>query len=215
MPTFVSDTFTDATGTALTAHTGETGATWTEHTAYTVGNMVIDSADRIYNSVAGETITYASGAPAGAEYYVQATFRQLTDGVVNLPGIAGRIDTAAETQYAVEYREGIATEFRLFRREAGVFTAMGTYTVDPATGVDVVVKLELKDATKKVYVDGVERISSTDNSIAAAGKAGVRFNANGGDAAADGTGWHLDDFTAVDIAAAASTVKQLSALGVG
>ena len=57
-------------------------------------------------------------------------------------------------------------------------------------------KLEIRDATKKFFIDGVERISSSDNAITAAGKAAIRYyNSDWGFGT---TGKPLDNFRATN-----------------
>ena len=57
-------------------------------------------------------------------------------------------------------------------------------------------KLEIRDAAKKVFIDGVERISSTDNAITAAGKAAIRYyNSDWGFGT---TGKAIDNFVATN-----------------
>lgn len=79
---FVDDTFTDTDGTLLTAHTGETGASWTElnvlgNTTPTVDADIVstgDAAEAITGSpTASDYVGYkASGTPASADYEVTA-----------------------------------------------------------------------------------------------------------------------------------------------
>ena len=82
-------------------------------------------------------------------------------------------------------------------------------------------KLEIRDATKKVFIDGVERISSSDNTISAAGKAAIRYiNSDWGFGT---TGKAIDNFLATNFSATpgpaptltfgpAETTKQITVL---
>lgn len=186
---FVSDTFTGTAGTALASHTGEVGATWTVHPSY-ANDAVLTDANRV--RVNGTNVGYyASGVPATAEYDVSAVFRAIDSSVTTGIGTTGRMATAADTMYLLRPSAGV---WQLFKAVSGAFTLLGSYSQALTVGVDYTVKLEIRDAAKKVYIDGVERISSADNAITGAGRAGLR----GGNAATNTTGVHLDDFTATD-----------------
>lgn len=194
---FVVDSFTDADGTALASHTGETGATWTKHASYT-GTYSIQS-NRAYAG-SGTGAYYASGTPASAEYDVQATVVvvTLTD---NNQSICARIATGANTLYMARHNRaagGTNNAWELYKIVAGTATLLGSYSQALSGGGSYTLLLEIRDAAKKVYIDGVERISSGDNAITAAGLAGVRSSVP----ASSTTGMHLDDFSATDVAAA-------------
>lgn len=198
MATFVNDTFTDTSATDLTAHTGETGATWTEHTTYTSGQVVISNANRIRNNQNQLCVLYASGAPINADYYVQASLVVKNVGGESNAGVAGRIDTAANTMYGVRYSMTSGTpQWILFKIVAGVVTSLGTFNETLADESSTVLKLEMIGSSIKLFLGGVERIAATDSAISAAGKAGVSFRQ--ANAVTDTVGQHLDDFSAVDI----------------
>lgn len=191
---FVNDTFTDAAGTLLVNHLGETGADWTLHPSY-ANDAVISNANRCRPG-AGTTAAYASGAPASAEYDVECDVEFLTDNNA-ANGPCGRMSTSADTHYHVRYsRNGLDAQWELYKFVDGAATLLGTFTDLLIAGMPRRVKLEIRDAAKKVYIDGVERISSTDNAITDVGRAGLRLFR--GDT--NTTGIHLDNFTATDAA---------------
>lgn len=108
--------------------------------------------------------------------------------------ILHRLNAWAEDCALLEARLVVAA-WRLFKRVAGSQTELGTaYSQVLSAGNDYVVKLEIRDATKKVYIDGVERISDSDNPITAAGKVGLY----GFVPATNSTGMHWADFSAAD-----------------
>lgn len=193
MAVFVSDTFTDADATLLTAHTGEAGAVWTLHTGN--GNRLTTSGNRLACASTGYEVVmaYASGAPAGAEYDVEAVFRYA--GALPLDaydGVCGRFVAADGDHYRVVYETFSSNlRWKLLKRSGGTDTSLGTYSQTLAADTDYAVKLEIRDAAKKVYVGGVERISSTDNAEAAAGGVAVYAFSSG-----DGT--RLDTLAATD-----------------
>jgi hypothetical protein len=188
---FVVDTFTDTDGTSLASHTGEVGATWTEDSAS--GNTFVVAANRLRAN--GASMRYhSSGLPASAEYDVVATIRQVTSIADQILGVYGRMSTSDNTGY-LGYYSKLDTLWHLGKYEAGSFTDLGTFAQGLSDATDYVLKLEIRDAAKKVYVDGVERITSADNAITDAGRAGV-FNLIA--AASDSTGLHLASLVASD-----------------
>lgn len=197
MATFVSDTFTDVAGTLLQNHTGETGATWTKHATQTPADGMISDANRL-RSTDGASFGYyyASGVPANAEYDVESLLRYLSD-TNSTNGVAGRIATGASTAYFARYNQsGTTARWELYKQVSGTFTLLGSYNQTLSAGVDYALKLESRAAAKKVYIDGVERISSADDVITAAGKAGVWLQGTDSNT----TGVHFDNFTATDAA---------------
>jgi len=195
MATFVDDTFTDTDGTALDAHTGETGAAWTQHPSYGVGTDSVINSNRLRDADSSNALVYyASGVPAGVEYDVQVTLRRVAGGGQDFSGFFGRLSTTVDSGYFLQYRVDV-TEWRLFKADGGAYTQLGSYVQGLTNDTDYVARLEVKDATKKLFVDGVERISSTNNDITAAGRAGMRLI--GSATASDGSHW--DNFSATDI----------------
>jgi hypothetical protein len=195
MATFVSDTFTDTAGTNLTAHTGETGATWTEHASWTGGNLLISDANRARESAGAVVLAYASGSPATAEYDITAPMRRITALANANLGLAARIDTATDTFYWADY-SAASSRWQVGKRVNGTSTTLATYIVTPTLDQDYTVVFKIRDNRKSLWIDGVERIVITDNSITAAGKVGIW--ANTAAATGNATGWHMGSFTAAD-----------------
>lgn len=187
MATFVSDTFTAANGTNITSRSGEVGATWTSN-APSAGTFLIQS-NRAYPSVVGNV--YASGTPATAEYTVECDYYIAS--ATGSSGPAGRIAPGANTYYYA-YHNSPTNEWLLVKNVTGTLTTLGVWVSAVTTGQTYVVKLELLNAAKKVYINGVERISSADNGITAAGRAGMRS----GSANTSTTGRHMTNFLAYD-----------------
>jgi hypothetical protein len=84
------------------------------------------------------------------------------------------MDTTLATFYMARHDRNSNT-WQLYRAVNNAFTLLGSYSQTLAVGTAYRLKLEVRDGTKKLLVDGVERISSTDNAITAAGRAGVRW----------------------------------------
>ena len=172
---FVLDTFVAANGTELSLHTGEIGATWTAHPAST-GTLSIQT-DRVYHSGAQFTFPryYTSGVPGSANYDVTAIIRVVSN-ADSVAGIAARMDTSATTYYTVEYDNyhgDAPAAWLLAKVVAGATTVLGSFVQTITVGQDYTVVLKCRDSLKEMYIDGVQRASSADNAIAAAGRVGI------------------------------------------
>lgn len=174
MSAFLDDTFADTDSTAHTSHTGETGATWTDYvntSAWAIQSNRLRRASGGYSL----TITNASGTPASAEYDVIYTFRRIgafggsDDGY---DGVAFRVNTATAELYTLMYESHSGSRrLHLYKGQFG--TSLGTYSWTPTADTDYEIKVECRDAAKKVFLDGVEVISSGNNDFAAAGVVGI------------------------------------------
>jgi len=164
--TTVSDDFTDTNGTASTAHTLTGGSSvWSKHPNFTGVNEV--QSNQMTNQVGSNGVDYAgSDSPSSVDQDI-TTVHQSAD---NTGGGCGRMSSSASTFYLYQYVSG-APEWRLQKIVSGTLTTLGTYNGDaPSTSRSVL--LEIRDATKKLIIDSVERISSSDNAITAAGEWG-------------------------------------------
>lgn len=167
-PTKVAyDNFTDTDATILTDHTSDSSHTWGK-VAGNTGNLTIN-ANTLYSSSADTAnMYYSSFVPADAEYIVKATIYSASYGTT--PYVCGRVSTTERTGYCVNWTEG---NWALRQWVNGTRTDLATYAGDTPTTAKVV-KLEITDAAKKVYIDDVERINyTTDNTITAAGRPGL------------------------------------------
>lgn len=167
MTVIASDNFTDSNGTLLQNHTPSGGGSWTK----LIGGAGVDI--EIYGNGAtpsgDNSWYYHSATPSGVEYDVSYTLTQVGSSNHGL-GCTARSSTSAQTGYLSWHGPVI---YYLYKAIAGSFTELGSSSVDTPTAGDTV-KLEIKGASKKLFVNGVERISSSNNDITDAGKAGFR-----------------------------------------
>jgi hypothetical protein len=197
---FVLDTFTDASDTAITSHTGETGATWTVQSGYSPSTpSKIDAAGRLYSAV--NAAYQASGVPASADYYVEATLSKLTALTNDYIGVMARAQPAANTFYMARWNHPSA-RWELYKFVAGTSTLLASKTDTFSVGQSRVLRLTVKGSDLQVAVDGVTVIGGasspiTDSAITAAGAAGVRGSATTGQSAT--TGVHIDSITASNV----------------
>lgn len=199
---FVEDTFTGS-HTHIVDHTGETGASWTYHPDRVSGaGLTIDGRCNYGSGSTGLAIAYASGLPATAEYDVEwDVFVDASGSTSN--GGWGRLSTLAQTGYFARHN---GTQWDLFHASSGTFTSLGSFTQSLVTGNTYRVKLEIRAASKKVYIDGVERISSSNNAVTAAGRVGIR---------ATTANQSIDNLLATDAGGGGAAVPTLALLGVG
>lgn len=201
----IVDSFTEAsTDTALPSHTPDTGTSWTvAFSTATTAVLQAKQATDVCQASANETgvgVTYtASPAPAGAEYDVEITIVNVDTSTSNRPWwLFGRyVDSS--NYYGVGVRPTGLTDIDLRLRVGGVNSSLGTYNGGLSAGD--VIKLEIRDATKRVYINGVQQISSADNSITSVGLAGLGIGRDPGNSFAGGninTSWTLDDYTVTD-----------------
>lgn len=197
---FVNDTFTDTAGTSVLTHTGETGATWTKHPSYSASGAVISDANRLRASLSTDwNIFYSSGVPAGAEYDVTSVIYIATY-TSSFAAATGRHSTSADTYYMA--RNPGAGAWNLQKSVAGTVSTLGTFSQTLSAGVSYTVQIQIRDATKKMFIDGVERASSSDNAITAAGRVGAIVVTAGSNT----THHHLDSVTGTDFVPGTSLV---------
>lgn len=180
----VTDSFTGTDGTLLQNHTGEVGATWTKHPVYPMDAKL--SGGRVY---APAWMMYtASGVPATNEYDVSADLFVKSN--IGATGVIARADTATDSEYVARY----TAQFSRWELSVcqSTCTLLGSYAQNLTVGATYHLKLVVRNASKELWVDGVQRVTSTDNVITRVGRAGVRQGPS--DATAT-TGYHLDNFS--------------------
>jgi hypothetical protein len=205
---FVFDSFTGRDGTLLESHTGEKGATWSKCLVENLDEVLLNG-NRIHKDGGNhDAIYFASGIPTSAEYDVSADVYVASNVPMSFSAVCGRMDPNAKSMYLVWYSY-TNTSWELNKFDRGAQTQLGRCVLEVIPRKTYKVKLEIRNATKKVFIDGVERISSADNSLVEPGRAGVYFITQatlGGQAV--NTGYHIDNFLAV--AAGGDTVVSTS-----
>lgn len=196
MSQFVKDSFTDTAGTALSAHTGETGATWTAVPTFSAA-AVITSAGRVRGN-GTNALWEASGVPASADYDVEADVYVAS--LANQAGILGRCSTTAATYYLLYYDSGAAV-WRLYVIVNGATAANFSFAQTLTVGQTYHLHLMMRGSQIMAFANGVQIFNVTDTNISAAGRAGVFFSA----ADTDTTGLHLDNFSGATAASNAVT----------
>ncbi|MDQ3222387.1 MAG: hypothetical protein M3Q75_02790, partial [Gemmatimonadota bacterium] len=187
---FLSDTFTDVEGTLLSAHTGETGATWTQHPTQTATAEIAANRARSSATTNAVALYYASGMPATADYDVEAVGYVASS--VNECSVAGRMDTTVYTLYEFGM---FSSSYVLSKITNGSRSILGSVSNTFTAGESVTIKLEMRGNQISGYANGVLVIGPiTDATITASGRAGLRFSG----ASSDTTSFHLNSITATD-----------------
>jgi hypothetical protein len=111
---------------------------------------------------------------------------------LSLAGVAGRIDTTANTIYYAQYAT-VGNVWQLVVRVTGSATVLGTSGATLTVDQSYALVLRMRGAAISLLVDGAPLVSVIDASVSAPGKAGIRFQSN----SAAGVGVHLDNWRAV------------------
>lgn len=187
-----SDPFTGTSATNLDTY----DPNWTKHSSAGSGIAKISNANRVRPNGANADGTYHLPAvTAGADYDVIADLVVLSAGGGSV-GLWGRLATSAVEGYCLIYDDGAFIGngvLRLYRYGGSGTSQLGTYSCGVLSGTHSL-KLEMRGTAIKAYLDGTVRISVTETSITAAGRAGLRMISDrfvGGD---DSSGVHLDNF---------------------
>lgn len=193
---FVTDSFTEASGTPLASHIGEVGATWTKHPLFASSTIVLDSNGQAGSGVNNFSIYYASGNPSSSDYSVSSDFKMYSDS--GSFGVIGRTSTASTTYYLLDYEGGGAPIklYTIYNGSATGTTATSSFT--PVIGNTYRFELSMIGTTIRGYLDGVLIIQKTDALIAPAGKAGLFTNWGTFSPGGTRVGWVLDNFSAND-----------------
>lgn len=189
---FVQDSLTDTDGKLITAHAGEVGATWTllngpASVGKIFGNRLVAS------PLNSDTSRYsASGTPPSADYDVSVDIIPHISQATAQAGVMGRIGDANNFYQADYYWPG-GGAWRLYKMIAGTWTSLGSFPQVLTADQSYRLTLRMVSSSIKLMVDGVERISVTDTSLAAAGKAGVLIGRG-----SETDGFRIDNFAATD-----------------
>lgn len=190
--TFLNDTFTDTDGTLLSAHTGETGATWTKHGSFT-DTWLITTNRANKDSGVGSSVYYASGTPSSTTYTVECTLVDISN-VNRACGCCGRIDTAADNMVCA--RRQNSTTLQVLTIIGGTAGSLDTEPITFSAGQSITLTLVFTGSTVEWKKDGVSLGSGLDlttfnATFSGAGRVGVRAsNSHVAD------GYHVTSITA-------------------
>lgn len=193
---FLKDTFTAANGTEISTHTGEIGATWTSlpdgPATYIQNNRLVGSSANNW----GSELT-ASAVPPSAEYDITLSVYAATAG--------GDLFLFTRQNGLTHYQLRLMAGGILFGRrdQSGNFTELGWASYTWTAGTTYTVRLEMRDALKRIYVNEVLVLSSTLNEITGAGSIGVDISHGTAQ-----SGFHLDSISASSVGASSISSGQ-------
>ncbi len=176
---------TDSDGTLLQNHTPETGGAWVKRAGANNAEIQSNKAKAIST---GARLYTNDATPGAAEYDVIADVNTGSGGSQLLARFQ---DT---NNYYTFRHDG--TQWLLQKKVGGVTTTLDSLTEGVPAG-EKQWKLEIRDATKKGYLDGVEKVTSADNALTSAGEVGLGTITND----------THDNFQADDVAASGENAK--------
>ncbi len=197
-----SDSFTDTSGKLLTAHTGELAATWTR--ALGAANATVSNEGRIFKANGGYSVNHNSLAQATPDYTVAADVVDKSVISDDAMGVIGRYDSSSNTFYLASWEER-DNSWNLALVTNGSISYLDYVPNQPALGIGQTHRLELEmvGSALKLYVDGVLKVSVTDTTLKAAGRAGIMTGRTTNSAAqTNTTGLHLDSFQVTTVSRA-------------
>jgi cysteine-rich repeat protein len=200
----ILDSFTESVDTLLTSHIPDIGISWTEvldTSSAGTDATVVASTDEMQagsseNSVA--QMYTAQPGPTGSNQEISIMVKDGFDQSGSKGWCLFGRRTDNDNMYMVQIMPNgeAADSVKLFKRVNGVNTALGN-SFDATISSGTTIKLKLADDSKKVYVDGIERISDIDNVLASFGSWGIGIGGNGQYCGSDSkhlrTHWHFDN----------------------
>jgi hypothetical protein len=202
----VEDAFTGASGTALTSHTSASGITWSHLDG--TADAILTDANRVRRGTPDAlqpayTVDYANTTPSGADYSVSATMVVKSNMSGDYVGVIGRLNPTTGAFYLGRWEQS-NTSWNIYECDnATSCTRLVRVTGQAALTVNQSyrLKLELAGTSLKLYVNGVLKVSATDSTLTAAGRAGIMDGNPGASVFATNktntTGIHLDDFQVI------------------
>lgn len=168
--TIAQDTFTELLDVDLLDHTPDTGTGWDTDTQADLDVFGLLT-DNVGVASGSTNIRAARETTTIGDDDMDVTLDCVLNSVAtnNSGGPTGRIpDTvngSANRYQAKLVGDATTVDVELEKVVASTTTSLGTYDLNAASTDTVTLKLEIRTAAKKVYVGGVERISSVDDSL--------------------------------------------------
>jgi hypothetical protein len=208
------DTFTEASDTNLDAHTSDSGHSWTwESSGATTKRLRVwggaGTCARNNTGSTNATTWYSSSwAPATAEYDVTVDFVHKTDTNITPMRLGARF-VDVNNLYEVVFNVN-ADNVVLNKVVGGTVTQLGSTTLTTTPPETNEIKFEVRDASKKVYLNTVELtdLTTSDNEHTAAGKAALGGGVGNMTSGVGTDGLHYDNLVADDPPGGGTTFNQ-------
>jgi hypothetical protein len=194
----LTETFTAANGTAITARPSDSGHTWGGHpsgsSTFTIHN------NRAYCSLGINNLAMSSALAQTADVQATYTFRYLSgDGSL---GILLRLHPTAATFYMS--RLNSANQWQIYKFVNGSATLLGSYSQSSSPPEDHTCIFDITGNVLTLTIGGTLRITANDSDAALANTRGVGLRDS---SVTTTTGKHLDSLVVTDAAIAASSAS--------
>ncbi len=168
-----NDTFTDTNGVNLDVHTPDTGTGWTEEEKTGVSALECwgNNCEAESSEVSHRATYSAQPDPTVADYDVEFDFKTVGTSSEEPYHLFARLADLSNFYLATFYGSGATDDYKLNKKVAASFTELASLNETISDGDTL--KLEIKDANKKVFNGVTEKLTSTDNALTSAGKAGI------------------------------------------
>lgn len=189
--------------------------TWTHHGSSDLnsGSFQANSGKVYQNGTGVDCGYYTSHLPGTPDYAVELDVSSASvDASLGSSGLGvmGRVATGAATGY-IAYVD--RTTVYIYKIVAGTYTLLGSASWSPASGTTYRLKLEMVGTAIKAYIDGTLKVSVTDSSITADGRAGLYgYSLYGGSFL---NSWMGDNFSAATVVVPAQISGSSSASATG
>ncbi len=198
---FLDTFFEPSVNTPLQSHTPDVGTSWTKFidvcTACDIRALAggFNDARNAVNRLSGR-IAYTADATYGTnDYDVICKIHDPTGMDDDDPWwLFARVTDLDNFYAAGAYLAGANPDIFIFKRVAGVNTVLDSANLGLAFTTETEVKFQVRDAAKKLFVGGVERLSTTDDAITAIGKAGLGLGSVKTSTDDAMSLWSFDDF---------------------
>src|SRR5262245_9251734 len=212
------DTFVEASAdTALTSHTptgSDPGTPCSQIKAASGSTPNVfftpDTVGWSANATDDSGIYVMAPDPSGAEYDVQVSLPTLSTTGSTAIGLVARC-TASNNYYAgITLRSADALDKKIGKNVSGTLTTLNEVDSNLTAGDTLV--FQIRNATKKLFQNGTERCTTTDNAITSAGKCGIGIGALVVSTHDVNSVWRLDDFSYTSVGGTTQTQSVSGAL---
>lgn len=180
MAVFLSDTFTDADNTYLTAHTPDVGGAWILRSGNPDGARIVGN--RLDSTVYSAAIHTNAASPGGAEYDILWDCVVAGTAFSRLGAVARFLDLS--NYYFFFFVSGSASvAYYIYRYLGGYLAVLAELVVGSPLSIGThPAKVEIRNGSQKFYVDDMvtPKVSSADSSLTQAGVVGVYRYAQAG-----------------------------------
>lgn len=220
MAVIFEDAFVESANTPLTSHAPTVGTSWVEEentTAAAAEAQVVASVDQVNCSAtvnSSRIIVTSRPNPASVAYDVTAEISQMTGTGSDDPlGLIGRLTDTSNYYATVAYQAGAAADAKIYGLVSGSLTELASGDTGWVSGD--IMKFEIRDAAKKLYKNGAEVLSTTNNDLTSAGRAGMCWgNVTGVSTDDVNANQRFDDYSVDEISTGATMTPGAGALAI-